>query len=187
MGSHAMKRFLTLDTAYAAALIAAAGIGSTVAAASPAHAQAAAPAGKATVALASVAQVERTEMGIDGRERKVLKNPADVIVVPGDQVVFTLNYVNKGEQPANGFRATNPMPGAVQFTAVAEDWAEVSVDGGKSWGKLAVLSVKTKGEDGVTDVSRPAGSEDVTHVRWVFNESIAPGAAGSVSYRGIIK
>jgi hypothetical protein len=181
-----MTNILKFDVVYAAALIGAAAIGSAIAYAAPAHAQAA-PAPAPAVSLENEAQIERTEVGVDGKEKTVLKNPADVIVVPGDRVVFTLKYQNKGSAPASGFRATNPMPGPVQYLAAAEDWAEVSVDGGKSWGKLSALSVKAKSADGVSEVTRSAGPEDVTHVRWVFASPIAPGAKGSISYRGIVK
>ena len=155
----------------------------TVALPASAHAQAAGQ----TVVLTSEAHIERTEIGADGKEKQVLKNPNDVIVVPGDKVVFALSYVNKGTEAASGFRATNPMPGPVQFVSAAEEWAEVSVDGGKSWGKLAGLKVTVPGVDGSATTERAASAEDVTHVRWVFAEPIAPGAKGSVSYRGLIK
>jgi uncharacterized repeat protein (TIGR01451 family) len=138
------------------------------------------------VALTSDARIERTETGADGAERTVLKSPAEVIVVPGDRVVFTLKYRNGGTDEAKGFRATNPMPAPVQFVSAAEEWAEVSVDGGKIWGKLATMTVQSTAPDG-TSVTRAAGPEDVTHVRWVFATPIAPGSEGSLSYRGIIK
>lgn len=140
-----------------------------------------------SVALSSEAMIERQEIGADGKERIVLKQPKDVIVVPGDRVVFTLRYVNKGSEPAADFRAVNPMPGPVQFVSVAEDWAEVSVDGGKSWGKLADLKVLVAGEDGAAATLRAAAAEDVTHVRWIFAKPIAPGAEGTISYRGMVK
>lgn len=140
-----------------------------------------------SVALSSEAMIERQEIGADGKERIVLKQPKDVIVVPGDRVVFTLRYVNKGSEPAADFRAVNPMPGPVQFVSVAEDWAEVSVDGGKSWGKLADLKVSVAGKDGAAATLRAAAAEDVTHVRWIFAKPIAPGAEGTISYRGMVK
>ena len=140
-----------------------------------------------SVVLTSEAMIERTEVDASGKESTALKQPKDVIVVPGDRVIFTLRYVNKGAEPATGFRATNPMPGPVQFVSVAEDWAEVSVDGGATWGKLANLKVAVKGAEGVADTLRPAAAEDVTHVRWIFTSAIPPGAEGSVSYRGLIK
>lgn len=161
------------------AICAAAVLGAFIA---PANAQTAPTA----VSLESEAMIERSTLGADGSERTELKNPGDVIIVPGDRVVFTLTYRNKGAEAATGFRATNPMPGPVQFVAAAEDWAEVSVDGGKSWGKLSALTVPVKGADGV-ETTRAAGTQDVTHVRWVFANPIAPGSQGSISYRGIIK
>jgi hypothetical protein len=176
MGSQMMARLWKFDTVGTVLLAAAAlFVMSAPAAAAPAN-----------VALVSVAQIERTETGTDGREHTIMKNPADVIIVPGDRVVFTLKYHNQGIEPANGFRATNPMPGPVQFISAAEDWAEVSVDGGKNWGKLGALTVQAKAPDG-TSVTRAAAPEDVTHVRWVFASSIAPGSEGQVSYRGVIK
>jgi uncharacterized repeat protein (TIGR01451 family) len=178
-----MKRFWIFDTVFGAALMGASAVGSLTALAVPAHAYVAAD----DVALASEAMIERTEIDAAGRERTVLKSPKEVIIVPGDRVVFTLKYTNKGALPATGFRATNPMPGPVQFVAANEEWAEVSVDGGKTWGKLSDLKVQAKAADGTTDVTRAAGAQDVTHVRWVFANAIAPGSQGSISYRGVIK
>jgi hypothetical protein len=175
-----MSRLWKLDWVVGAVLV-----GATLVAfsAAPAHAYAAGE----SVTLASEALIERTETDAAGRERTVLKTPKEVIIVPGDRVVFILKYANKGSEPASGFRATNPMPGPVQFVAAAEDWAEVSVDGGKSWGKLSALSVRAKSAAGSGEVTRAATPEDVTHVRWVFSNAIAPGSEGTVSYRGIIK
>jgi hypothetical protein len=57
----------------------------------------------------------------------------------------------------------------------------VSVDGGKSWGKLAALTIANA--DGSI---RPAAHSDVTHVRWVL-ETIAAGAQGRLTYPAIIR
>lgn len=179
-----MQVLQKLDMMYAAALAGAACFGSLVAYAAPAHAQSA-EAGR--VVLTSDALIERLEIDANGKEQSILKKPSDVIVTPGDRVVFTLKYQNQSALPATGFRATNPMPGPVQFVAVAEDWADVSVDGGKNWGKLANLSVPGKSADGLTDVVRAAAVEDVTHVRWVFPQAIPPGAEGTLAYRGVVK
>lgn len=179
-----MQFLCKMDLFYAAALAGAACVGSLAAYATPAHAQSA---DAANVVLTSDALIERIEIGANGKEQSTLKKPSDVIITPGDRVVFTLKYKNKGALPATAFRATNPMPGPVQFIAVVEDWAEVSVDGGKNWGKLANLTVKTKSADGLTDIVRAAAVEDVSHVRWVFPSAIPPGGEGTLSYRGVVK
>ncbi len=142
---------------------------------------------RSPVTLTSDVKIERVEKDAAGKEKVTLYTPKDVAVVPGDKVVFTLEVINTGTVPAAGFRATNPMPGAVQFTSVAEDWAEVSVDGGTNWGKLAALKVKSKDASGTAQVERLASAEDVTHVRWVFADAIAPGAKRTISYRGVVK
>jgi uncharacterized repeat protein (TIGR01451 family) len=149
-----------------------------------AYAQAAAT---SPVSLTSDVKIERVETDAAGKEKVTLYTPADVAVVPGDIVVFTLEVANTGSQPAAGFRATNPMPAAVQFTSVAEDWAEVSVDGGNVWGKLPTLKVKAKDAAGTAEAERSAGPADVTHIRWVFADAIAPGAKRKISYRGVVK
>lgn len=169
--------------ACAAALLSSGVLGSVIAFAGAAHAQSAAKG----VTLSSEAMIERITTDASGKETIGLKEPKDVVVTPGDKVVFTLKYKNEGSDPAVGFRATNPMPAAIQFIEVQEEWAEVSVDGGKNWGKLTALSVTNKSSDGSADVTRPASAQDVTHVRWVFAQPIAVGAQGSVSYRGVVK
>lgn len=138
------------------------------------------------VTLTSDVKIERVEVDAAGKEKATLHEPKSVVITPGDKVLFTLEVTNTGTQPASGFRATNPMPAAVQFVSVAEDWADVSIDGGTNWGKLSALKVKTKDGAGA-DVERAAGVEDVTHVRWVFADAIAPGAKRTISYRGVVK
>jgi uncharacterized repeat protein (TIGR01451 family) len=139
------------------------------------------------VTLTSDVKIERVELDAAGKETVTLHEPKSVVVLPGDKVVFTLEVTNTGALPAAGFRATNPMPEPVQFVSVAEDWAEVSVDGGNVWGKLAALKVKTAPPDGTAPVERGADVADVTHVRWIFPDAIAPGGKRKISYRGVIK
>jgi uncharacterized repeat protein (TIGR01451 family) len=104
------------------------------------------------------------------------------MVTPGDKLVFLLSYRNGGASPATGFVVTNPIPSAVAFAGGESDGATVSVDGGKSWGILATLRIANA--DGT---SRPAAPEDVTHIRWSFGQPIAPGRAGQLSFRGVVK
>jgi uncharacterized repeat protein (TIGR01451 family) len=179
-----------INTAYAVALAGAMLSGSMLAMASSAKAQTATAvptAAKSPVSLLSVVKIERVELDATGKEKLALRDPKDVVVVPGDKVLFTLNVSNSGAVAASGFRATNQIPGPVIFVSAAEDWADVSVDGGTNWGKLGELRVMTKAVDTGADVLRAAAAEDVTHVRWVFADAIAPASKRSVSYRGIVK
>lgn len=172
---------------YAAALGLSALIGSGVAMAETAQAQTSAASNETQqqVSLSSEVFVIRTETDAGGIEKTVLKTPAEVTVIPGDRLRFILKYANRTGQDVTGFKATNPMPSSVQFAEAAEDWAEVSVDGGQNWGELTALTVETV--DGDTKITRAATPADVTHVRWVFNDVIAKDASGTVSFNGVIK
>jgi uncharacterized repeat protein (TIGR01451 family) len=132
------------------------------------------------VSLTSKVFVERVKPAADGKTVTVRENPG--VVTPGDRLVFVLSYRNGGAQPATGFTLTNPIPPSVAFTGSDDSSAVVSVDGGKTWGKLA--SLKVAQPDGT---SRPAVAADVTHIRWSFGQPIAAGSGGELSFRGTVE
>jgi uncharacterized repeat protein (TIGR01451 family) len=124
--------------------------------------------------------VERVKTDPAGKRSVVLEAPK--VVTPGDRLLFVLNYRNAGAQPVADFAVTNPIPEAVSFEAAEDKSAQVSIDGGKSWGKLAALKVKNA--DGT---ARPAVGGDVTHVRWSFSQKITAGQTGALNFRGVVK
>ncbi len=131
------------------------------------------------VALVSDVFVEKPVKDQAGRTKLILEEPK--IVVPGDRLVFVLKYQNNGQAPATNFIVTNPLPPAVQFEGAVDNGAQVSVDGGRSWGALATLKVK----DGSS--VRFAHPGDVTHIRWTFANPIPVGSAGKLMFRGIVR
>lgn len=131
------------------------------------------------VALSSTVFLEKTVADTDGRSRVVLEEPK--VVTPGDRLIFILNYRNAGNAPASDFIVTNPLPMAVAYEGGA-DGGQVSIDGGKSWGTLALL--KMQDADGRWRSARP---DDVTHVRWALKQAVPAGAQGKLSFRGIVR
>lgn len=131
------------------------------------------------VSLDSEVLVERVKTDAQGKRVVTLEAPK--VVTPGDRLVFALSYRNGGAQPAADFVVSNPIPSAVAFDG-AEGAADVSVDGGKSWGRLAALKVRQA--DGTF---RPAVAADVTDVRWAFTQAIPAGGSGKLNFRGIVK
>ena len=132
------------------------------------------------VALDNNVFVERVTTDAAGKQRVLLEEPK--VVVPGDRLVFVLNYRNAGAQPADKFVVTNPMPSAVRFADAGGTPPLVSVDGGRTWGTLDTLTVPLA--DGAR---RPAQPADVTHIRWAFQKPIPAGGAGKLMFRGIVK
>ena len=132
------------------------------------------------VALDNHVFVERVSTDAQGKQRILLEEPK--VVVPGDRLVFVLNYRNAGAQPADKFVITNPLPSAVRFADAGDTRPQVSVDGGKQWGLLADLSIPMT--DGTRRAAQPA---DVTHIRWAFQNPIPVGATGKLMFRGVVK
>lgn len=132
------------------------------------------------VSLDNAVFVERVSTDANGKKRVSLEEPK--VVVPGDQLVFVLNYRNAGAQPADKFVITNPMPSAVRFADAGDARPIVSVDGGKMWGTLDTLTVLQP--DGTRRTAQPA---DVTHIRWAFQKPIPAGGAGKLMFRGVVK
>ncbi len=131
------------------------------------------------VTLAGDVKAVKVTTAADGSERIELVEPG--AIVPGDRLVFGTDYANNGSEVVTNFNVTNPLPSAVRLAPDTDPALTVSVDGGKSWGKLAELKVTAT--DGTM---RAATHEDVTHVRWVL-ASIAPGEKGRLTYPAIIR
>lgn len=132
----------------------------------------------AQVALKGDVRVEKTVVE-NGETKKILVEPK--VVVPGDRLLFSTSYVNGGEAPVTNFVVTNPLPPAVMLADDSASSLELSVDGGKNWGRLAALKV-ADGQGG----ERPAQAADVTHVRWIIAR-IAPHGEGRVEYHAIVR
>jgi uncharacterized repeat protein (TIGR01451 family) len=120
----------------------------------------------------------------NGKEEKKLQPLTRA--APGTQVVYVMNYRNKGTKPADGVVLTNPVPKELVYVPGTSQGAgtrfDLSVDGGKTFGALEAL--KVAGEDGKP---RPATAADVTTLRWAITAPLKPGAEGKVTYRALLK
>lgn len=137
-----------------------------------------------TVALSIVGQMEQEYVNEKGQKAKRLVPITKV--VPGDEVVYTITYENKGKEPAERVVVTDPIPAEVTYVDGSAFGAgteiEFSVDGGKSWGQPAALRVKQA--DGT---ERPASASDYTHIRWKLAAQVQPGQKGFVRFRAVLK
>jgi uncharacterized repeat protein (TIGR01451 family) len=132
------------------------------------------------VALSSEVLIERKVVKPDGKIAVMLEAPNTV--VPGDELIFVVNYQNVGGSTARDIVVTNPMPKAVRFGGTTDGNEWVSIDGGRNWGRLAQLTVREA--DGSVRAARPA---DVTHIQWRLNTALAAGSAGKLIFRGTVR
>ena len=134
---------------------------------------------RAPVELDSQVFVEHVQTDINGRARRVLRAPGELDA--GDRLVFVVRYRNAGKAPVQGFAVTNPVPATLRIEP-DQPAMQVSVDGGRSWGRLDMLSVPTP-----LGGTRRATAEDVTHVRWAVPAPLRPGTGGRISYRAVVR
>jgi uncharacterized repeat protein (TIGR01451 family) len=127
------------------------------------------------------------EVEVAGKDGKMEKKTVPVAkVTPGTEVTYVITYKNVGDKPADKVVVNNPVPKELAYRSGSADGkgarSEVSVDGGRHYGALPGL--KVEGADGKP---RPAEAADVTHLRWLLAQPVAPGAQGVVSYRATLK
>jgi hypothetical protein len=96
----------------------------------------------------------------------------------GERVVYVVSW---RAAAAERFTITNPLPRSVAYQRSADGAEQVSVDGGRSWGKLEALRVR----DGAG--WRDATPEDVTHVRWQVPRTRALAGSGSLTWSAIVR
>ena len=124
---------------------------------------------KPAVILASAVYVERAQPG----DIRVLE-PASQLS-RGDRIVTVVTWYLKSGN--GGFSVTNPLPRSIYYQGSASGDEEVSVDGGRTWGRLGLLRLS----------NRMATPEDVTHVRWHVPAAQAVAGKGTIAYSGIVR
>jgi uncharacterized repeat protein (TIGR01451 family) len=105
-------------------------------------------------------------------------------VTPGETVVYTLNYANKGAEAVSDIVLVMPVPREVSFvegSTTGDGSVAFSADGGASYVARGRLTVTENGE------TRPARGDEITHVRWTMTEPAAAGASGAVSFRAVVR
>lgn len=107
-------------------------------------------------------------------------------VLPGTEVVFTIEYSNVGKKPANDVVITDPIPEHMVYVADSAEGKGMditySIDGGKTWGNPDQLNVRDA--DGTTHTALP---KDYNAIRWVLKGALAVGGKGSVSFHAVLQ
>jgi uncharacterized repeat protein (TIGR01451 family) len=145
---------------------------------SQAFAQGAAP---GCIALKSVAEVEQTVTNAKG-EKSVKLVPAGK-VVPGVEVTWTVTANNICKQPSDKVTINNAVPehmSYVENSAIGPGTDITFSLDGKTFATPDLLTVQ---ENGAT---RKARADEYRHIRWVFKDSLQPGAQGFARFRAVL-
>ena len=124
------------------------------------------------VAIEKSVYIEREELRA-GKPVRALEPAAEVR--KGDTVVLMLEWHAPGRE--NSFTVSSRVPRDLAFQRSGGHAPQVSVDGGRSWGRLASMRIG----------SRRASPEDVTHLRWQVSDAQAAMGRGVISYSAIVR
>jgi len=135
---------------------------------------------KASVELNIVAEMEKEVINAQGDKERI-RVPVSR-AVPGDEIIYTIQYTNTGEDPAESVVIIDPIPEHMIYTTGSATGAgtvvRFSVDKGETYDLPGKLTIKTA--DGSI---RPARASDYTHIKWMRQKSLMPGEKGQVSFR----
>lgn len=138
------------------------------------------------VSIKTVAEKEIVET-VDGKsvKKRVPAKNAD----PGQNLIFTLNYQNKGNEKAVNVKIDNPIPENTTYivgSGIGKNSKMLfSIDGGKTFKAPSLLKYTVTLSDG-KKVEKQASPDQYTNVRWVINE-IPPGKSGKVGFQVKVK
>ena len=133
------------------------------------------------IVLKSVAEVEKEVVNAKGEKSTTLVPAATA--VPGVEVIWTITANNICKQPSDKVTINNAVPEHMAYVAnsAVGPGTDItySVDG-KTFGTASQLTVKADG------VERQARSDEYRHIRWVFKNSLQPGAQAFARFRAVL-
>jgi uncharacterized repeat protein (TIGR01451 family) len=120
----------------------------------------------------------------DGRETVKLA-PANR-VVPGDQVIYTLEVRNTGAAAVHAPTVIHPIPAHMAYMAdsATGPGAEISysVDGGHTFNRPENLQAADA--EGHLRTAKP---QDYTHIRWKLKNTLKPNSVAFARFRAVVK
>ncbi len=135
--------------------------------------------------LKATQSVELATLSVDADGAETLSFAPATDVEPGEQVRYRLTYTNEGVDAADNVSLVMPVPAEVTFLegSISSNAAQVtfSSDNGESFAARESVLIK----DGETD--RVATSAEITHIKWIFAEPIAPTESGAISFMAVLK
>jgi uncharacterized repeat protein (TIGR01451 family) len=135
--------------------------------------------------LLSINMKAETEITVNNVTKRV---PVDKIN-SGDEVIYTISYVNSGSEAATSAVLDDPIPkGTVYVNGSAfgiEADVTFSIDGGKSFKKPSLLTYEITLPGGKVE-KKVASPEQYTNIRWTIPK-VPAGGKGQVGFKVKVK
>ncbi|MBI4843746.1 MAG: DUF11 domain-containing protein [Nitrospirae bacterium] len=138
------------------------------------------------IELKAVSEVDMIIKNEQGKEEVIRVAAAEAEVKPGDTVIFTTYYSNKGKETASDIVINNPMPENMLYIGGSASGKDTvitfSIDKGKTYNTPDKL--KVTGKDGKERTAEPS---EYTNIRWAMKKDIKPGEEGFVVFKAKVE
>jgi uncharacterized repeat protein (TIGR01451 family) len=135
--------------------------------------------------LTTLTTVETREIDPESGAATGRRFVAADLIRAGDEVYYTIRVTNPGREAVQGVMVTKRLPFGMKYlrgSAVGPAAAvHFSVDSGESFAAAADLRIEPPGQPG-----RRAEAQDYTHVRWILERPLAPGATALLRFRATL-
>jgi len=143
-------------------------------------------AGASSAALTATQKVEKEVTIKQADGTNVTKRVAADKVTPGEKVVYTVDILNDSADAASDLVLARPVPSDIRYLEGSADRegaiVRFSIDGGASFGDRDSLTLPAVGGG-----TRPANSDDITHIQWRIAGPVPAGAKDAVTFKGRLK
>lgn len=104
---------------------------------------------------------------------------------PGEELIYTIQYSNSGDEAASNVNIKNRIPDNSSYL-LDSAWGEgsditFSADGGSTFSKPSLLTYEVKAEDG-KKTQKAISPEKYTDIQWVVKD-IPAGKSGKVGFK----
>ena len=145
---------------------------------------AAIPLSASALSAEQTVEKETTTIGADGSVQTVRETVEKI--VPGERVVYSLNFINDDAAPANDIVLTMPIPSEVKFIEGTADVPATTVTFSADGGESFALRQSVMKLDGTGNI-RTASADELTHIRWTVPGPVAVGAGGALSFAATVR
>ena len=124
---------------------------------------------------------------IDGKEVRKIVPAAEIF--PGETIIYTLEVINSGDQPATNVKVNDPIPKETSLlidTVFGEGAAVTfSIDGGNTYNKPTLLKYRIERSDGTFE-DLVATPDQYSDIQWVL-DIVPAGSSRTVGFKSLVK
>jgi uncharacterized repeat protein (TIGR01451 family) len=142
--------------------------------------------GQATLNNLEVRTIAEVETRAMQQGRHVLRLVPATQVMPGDEVLYTLEIRNLGKATVRSPTISNPVPAHMRYVADSATGPGVDVRYSVDRGQIFDLPENLR-VTGADNKPRLATAEDYTDIRWIFKHGLKSKSVAFARFRAVVR